>query len=325
MEFKDYYKILGVARDASKDDVKRAWRKLARKYHPDVSKEEDAEVRFKEMREAYEVLKDPEKRAAYDKFGANWKAGQDFQPPPGWQREHAFRGGQFTGSHFGGGGFTGGSAGNDGGFSDFFETLFGQGSGGFSFRNGGGQRRGDDVSAIITIPVEDAFRGATRTITLEVPEPDATGRMSPRRRTLNVRIPEGITAGKRIRLEKQGGKAAGSSGDLFLTVEFQPHPFYRIDGKDVRLELPVTPWEAALGRKINVPTLGGAVDLKIPPGSSSGKTLRLRGRGLPGEPAGDQYVELKVVVPAATDANVRELYEKLESLQAFDPRSEFGV
>jgi len=324
MEFKDYYKILGVARDASADDIKRAYRRLARKYHPDVSKETDAEVRFKEMREAYEVLKDPEKRTAYDKFGANWKAGQDFQPPPNWQREHPFGGEQFGDGGFSGT-FSGGSFGG-GEFSDFFEALFGRGGterGGFSFRSGAGPQRGEDVNAVITIPVEDAYRGATRTITLEAPEVDASGRMTRRRRTLNVRIPEGVTPGKRIRLETQGGQAieGGKAGDLYLTVEFEPHPVFKVQGKDVRLELPVTPWEAALGRKIQVPTLGGPVDLAIPAGSSSGKTLRLRGRGVPGKPAGDQYVELKVVVPPATDAGVRELYEKLESQHTFDPRA----
>ena len=330
MEFKDYYTILGVARDASADDIKRAYRRLARKYHPDVSKEEDAEARFKEMREAYEVLKDPEKRSAYDQFGANWKAGQEFRPPPDWHREHPFGGGSFTEADFGD--FAGGNFGA-GEFSDFFETLFGRGArqgrggaGGFSFR-AGSPARGEDVNATIAIPIEDAFRGATRKITLELPEVDATGRMTRGRRTLNVKIPKGITAGKRIRLEKQGGKTGGhgSAGDLYLTVEFEPHALYKPDGRDVRLELPVTPWEAALGRKINVPTLGGPVDLTVPAGSSSGKVLRLRGRGLPGKPPGDQYVELKVVVPPASDAGVRELYEKLESRHSGNPRENMGV
>lgn len=325
MEFKDYYKILAVPRDATAEDIKRAWRRLARKYHPDVSKEKDAEARFKEMREAYEVLKDPEKRAAYDQFGANWKAGQDFQPPPDWQREHSFRAGGADNPF--GSGFSGSNFGTSGDFSDFFETLFGQGRG-FSFHAGNaGPVRGDDVNAVITIPIEDAFRGATRTITLEVPETGPSGQASRRRRTLNVKIPQGITSGKRIRLEKQGGKSrdGASAGDLYLTVEFEPHPHYRVQGKDVHIELPVTPWEAALGRKISAPTLGGAVDLKIPPGSGSGKTLRLKGRGLPGEPPGDQYVDLKVVVPAATEQEDRELYEKLESRHAVNPRSGFGV
>jgi curved DNA-binding protein len=315
MQFKDYYKILGVERDASKDEIKRAYRRLARKYHPDVSKESDAEVRFKEMKEAYEVLKDPEKRSAYDQFGSNWKAGQDFQPPPNWQREYSFGGGAE-------------SFGDAGQFSDFFETLFGQSrGGGFSFRTGAGRAKGEDINAAISIPIEDAFRGGSRTISLEVPEPDANGVMRRRRKSLNVKIPAGITAGKRIRLEKQGGPGVGGSpaGDLYLAIDFEPHPFYRADGRDIHLELPVTPWEAALGRKVKVPTLGGPVDLQIPAGSSSGKTLRLKGRGLPGTPPGNQYVELKVVVPPASDEKIRELYETLERGHSVNPRARLGV
>jgi len=315
MEFKDYYKILGVDRAASKDDIKRAYRRLARKYHPDVSKEADAEARFKEMKEAYEVLKDPEKRSAYDQFGANWKAGQDFQPPPNWRREYSFSDGAQ-------------SFGDAGQFSDFFETLFGQSrGGGFSFRTGGGRMKGEDVNATISIPIEDAHRGASRTISLDVPEADASGAVRRRQKMLNVKIPAGVTAGKRIRLEKQGGPGYGGSpaGDLYLAVEFEPHPFYRADGRDIHLELPVTPWEAALGRKVVVPTLGGPVDLQIPAGSSSGKILRLKGRGLPGKPAGDQYVELKVVVTPVGGEKIQELYEALEREHDVNPRAKLGV
>jgi len=315
MEFKDYYKILGVDRAASKDDIKRAYRRLARKYHPDVSKEADAEARFKEMKEAYEVLKDPQKRSAYDQFGANWKAGQDFQPPPNWQREYSFGDGAQ-------------SFGDAGQFSDFFETLFGQSrGGGFSFRTGGGRMKGEDVNATISIPIEDAYRGASRTISLEVPEADASGAVRRRRKTLSVKIPAGVTAGKRIRLEKQGGPGYGGSpaGDLYLAVEFEPHPFYRADGRDIHLELPVTPWEAALGRKVKVPTPGGPVDLQIPAGSNSGKILRLKGRGLPGKPAGDQYVELKVVVTPVGGEKIQELYEALEREHDVNPRAKLGV
>src|SRR5690606_30134480 len=246
MEFKDYYKILGVERNASQDDIKRAYRRLARKYHPDVSKESDAEARFKEMKEAYEVLKDPEERSAYDQFGANWKAGQDFQPPPNWRREYSYGGGAE-------------SFGDAGQFSDFFETLFGQGHrGGFGGFRTAARMKGEDVNASVSIPLEDAYRGASRTITLEVPEADADGSVRRRRKTLNVKIPAGITGGKRIRLEGQGGPGIGGSpaGDLYLAIEFEPHPFYRPDGRDIHLELPVTPWEAALGRKVKVPTLG---------------------------------------------------------------------
>lgn len=315
MKFKDYYEVLGVERNASQDDIKRAYRRLARKYHPDVSKEADAEARFKEMREAYAVLKDPEKRSAYDQFGENWKAGQDFQPPPDWESR---RGPSFGDEAYAGAGD----------FSDFFETLFGHGRrGGFSYQAGGGRMRGEDTSATISIPIDDAFHGATRTVSLEVPEIDASGRLARRRRTLNVKIPKGVTAGKRIRLEKQGGPGLGGgpAGDLYLAVEFEPHPLYRAEGKDLYLELPVTPWEVALGRKVKVPTLAGTVDLKIPPGSGSGKTLRLKGRGLPGDPPGDQYVELKVVVPPAADAEARELYEQLEREHDVNPRAKLGV
>ena len=187
--------------------------------------------------------------------------------------------------------------------------------------------KGEDVNASVTIPLEDAYRGASRTITLDVPEADTDGSVRRRRKTLNVKIPSGITAGKRIRLEKQGGPGLGGSppGDLYLAIDFEPHPFYRADGRDIRLELPVTPWEAALGRKVKVPTLGGAVDLQIPAGSSSGKMLRLKGRGLPGTPPGDQYVELKVVVPPASDAKTRELYETLERGHSANPRAKLGV
>jgi curved DNA-binding protein len=315
MEFKDYYKILGVDRAASKDDIKRAYRRLARKYHPDVSKEADAEARFKEMKEAYQVLKDPEKRSAYDQFGANWKAGQDFQPPPNWRREYSFGDGAQ-------------SFGDAGQFSDFFETLFGQSrGGGFGFRTGGGRMKGEDVNATISIPIEDAYRGATRTISLDVPEADASGALRRRQKKLNVKIPAGVTGGKRIRLEKQGGPGYGGSpaGDLYLAVDFEPHPFYRADGRDIHLELPVTPWEAALGRKVKVPTLGGPVDLQIPAGSSTGKILRLKGRGLPGKPAGDQYVELKVVAPPASNEAIRDLYEALEREHNVNPRAKLGV
>ncbi|MEX2495680.1 MAG: DnaJ C-terminal domain-containing protein [Woeseia sp.] len=261
-------------------------------------------------------MKDPEKRAAYDQFGENWKAGQDFQPPPNWQREHAFG--------------TGGAEGfaDAGQFSDFFESLFGRGrGGGQSFRGGTFRAKGEDINASISIPVEDAYRGASRTITLEVPEADSSGAVSRRRKTLNVRIPAGIAPGKRIRLEKQGGTGMGGAppGDLYLGIELEPHPYYRVDGRDVYLDLPVTPWEAALGRNVKVPTLGGAVDLKIPAGSSSGKQLRLKGRGLPGKPPGDQYVELKVIVPPAQDEKVRKLYETLERETQVNPREKLGV
>lgn len=295
MQFRDYYETLGVARGASQDDVKRAYRRLARKYHPDVSKEADAEARFKEVGEAYEVLKDPEKRAAYDRFGKDWKHGQEFRPPPGWER-------QFD---FGGGGFSGAS-----GFSDFFETLFGQG--GFAGARGPMRAKGGDQTVRLEIPLEDAYRGATRNITL-------------RGRTLSVRIPRGVTEGQRIRLGGQGGPGAsgGPAGDLYLTVAHKAHPLFRTEGRDVHLKLPVAPWEAALGATVSVPTLGGKVDLKIPRGSRSGQTLRLKGRGLPGRPDGDQYVALEIVAPPADTPEAESLYRQMAKSMRFDPRPDF--
>jgi curved DNA-binding protein len=313
MEFKDYYKILGVPRSAAQDEVKRAYRKLARRYHPDVSKEPNAEERFKEVQEAYEVLKDPEKRAAYDQLGSRWKAGQDFRPPPDWD----------TGFEFSGGGFTPGDA---GGFSDFFDTLFGRGFGGGAgpgARRGGFRARGEDHHARIRISLEDAYKGSTRAVTLRVPEMDSHGRVLTRTRSLNVRIPKGVTEGQQIRLSGQGapGMGGGAQGDLYLEVSFEPHPRFRPEGRDIHVQLPIAPWEAALGATAEVPTLGGSVEMKVPPGSQTGNRLRLRGRGLPGSPPGDQYVEFRIVTPPADDARTRNLYQRMADEFKFDPRA----
>lgn len=311
MRYKDYYKILGVERNATQDEIKRAYRKLARKYHPDVSKETDAEERFKEVNEAHEVLQDAEKRAAYDRLGANWKAGQDFTPPPGWD----------TGFEFRGGGFSGGD------FSDFFETLFGHGSPfGETFQQGRGgrgfRRRGEDSHAKIRIALEDAFHGSERTIHLEAPQHNAQGRVTLRPHSLKVRIPAGVSAGRQIRLGGQGspGSGGGPAGDLYLEVEFEPHPLYTVEGRDIYLNLPITPWEAALGARIAVPTLGGAVEMKIPAGARSGQKLRLKGRGLPGQPPGDQYAVLQIVTPPADSAKAKKLYEEMARSMPFNPR-----
>ena len=315
MEYKDYYKIMGVARDATQDEIKRAYRLLARKYHPDVSKEPDAEARFKEVGEANEVLKDPEKRAAYDKLGADWKAGQDFRPPPDWN----------TGFEFSGGGFTGGDAAQ---FSDFFESLYGQGFGAGSGRRAQPHAKGEDHHARVMIDLEDAYTGAVRTITLQVPEVDAQGRVSMRERKLNVTIPRGIRAGQHIRLAGQGapGAGPGKSGDLFLEVEFLPHPFYRVEKHDVYLDLPVSPWEAALGATLNVPTPGGVVEIKIPVGSTTGSKLRLKGRGIPSGTPGDLYAVLKVALPPAADEAAKEVYRNMAGqFKSFNPRSKLGV
>ncbi len=308
MEYRDYYKLLGVARDASQDEIKRAYRKLARKYHPDVSREPDAEAKFKGIGEAYEVLKDPEKRAAYDRLGANWRAGQEFRPPPDWD----------AGFEFSGGGF---SAGNSSAFSDFFESLFGRGAAGGHRGQSAFRARGQDHFARILIAIEDAFHGANRSVTLSAPEVDEGGRIHTRKRTLNVQIPKGIRQGQHIRLAGQGAPGTGGAGDLLLEVAFKPHPFYRVEDRDVYLDLPVAPWEAALGATIQVPTPGGRVELKIPPGSGSGRTLRLKGRGIPGSPPGDLYAVLAVAVPPADTEQARALYRKMEQEMKFNPRA----
>jgi len=310
MQFKDYYAILGVAKGATQDEIKRAYRKLARKYHPDVSKEPDAEARFKELNEANEVLKDPEKRAAYDQLGSQWHAGQDFRPPPDWD----------AGFEFSGGGFTGADARQ---FSDFFESLFGRRSpfGGHAAHHA--HQRGEDHHAKILLSVEDSFGGGQRSIQLQVPEVDAQGRVALRTRTLNLRIPKGIAAGQKIRLSGQGaaGSAGGAAGDLYLEIEFEPHPLFQVEGRDLYMTLPLAPWEAALGAQIAVPTPGGRLDVKVPAGSQSGQKLRLKGRGLPGHPSGDQYVVLKIVNPPLDDVRTREMYQRMAQELRFDPRA----
>jgi len=316
VDFKDYYKIMGVERDATQDEIKRSYRKLARKYHPDVSKHSDAETRFKEVGEAYEVLKDPEKRAAYDQLGANWKAGQDFRPPPDWNAGFEFSGGGYTRA-------------DSAAYSDFFESLFGHGFG--SAPHTGAHRdfraRGEDHHAKVLIDLEDAYQGAARTITLHSPELDAGGHVITREHTLNVKIPKGIRQGQKIRLSGQGapGFGGGETGDLYLEIEFKPHILYRVEGHDIYLDLPVAPWEAALGATIKTPTPGGPVDLKIPAGTSSGRKLRLKGRGIPGKPPGDIYVVPQITLPSADSDQARGLYRKMEQELAFNPRSKMGV
>jgi len=324
MEFKDYYKIMGVERSATQDDIKRAYRQLARKYHPDVSKEADAEERFKELGEAYEALKDPEKRAAYDRLGANWKGGQEFRPPPDWNE----------GFEFSGGGFTGGGRGGDGAdYSEFFEQLFGRATQGrSSFRSGASHAQGADRHAKILIDLEDAYHGATRMIVLQVPETDAQGHVALREQKLNVTIPRGVRAGQNIRLAGQGapGIGQGKAGDLYLEIEFRPHPHYRIDQRDVMLDLPVAPWEAALGASVTVPTPSGPVELKIPAGSASGAKLRLKGRGIPAASesgvAGDFYVVLQIALPPANDEAAQAVYRDMaKQFHGFNPRAKLGV
>lgn len=311
MEFKDYYKVMGVARDATEAQIKQAYRKLARKYHPDVSKEKDAEARFKEVGEAYEVLKSPEKRAAYDQLGQNHRAGEEFRPPPNWD----------SGFEFSGAG-PGNSA-----YSDFFDALFGaqarSGRGRGEFHAG----RGEDHHAKVLLDLEASLNGGSRTFTLRMPEIDDEGRLVTKERTLNVQVPRGILAGQQIRLAGQGARAPGSGtpGDLYIEVEFQPHPLYRVDGRDLSLELPVAPWEAALGASVKTPTPSGTVDLKVPPGSHAGSKLRLKGRGIPASPPGDFYVLLQIALPAANDDKAKAAYAALAAALPFDPRASLGA
>jgi curved DNA-binding protein len=319
MKYKDYYETLGVPRAATQDEIKQAYRKAARKYHPDVSKLADAEARFKEINEANEVLRDPEKRAAYDQMGSNWKAGQEFQPPPNWDAGFEFRGGQ--GSPFGAGGTF--SAGGDFDPSDFFETLFGRRGAGA----GAGRRRasaqGEDHHAKVLIDVEDAYRGAERTITLRAPVEKPDGRIEMQERTLDVHIPKGIRPGQHLRLAGQGnaGIGGGKPGDLYLEIAFNPHSRFRVDGADVYVDLPLAPWEAALGATVDVPTPDGAVQLTVPKGSTAGRKLRMKGRGLPGKNPGDFYAVLAIVVPKAETDAARAAYENLaKAFPSFQPR-----
>lgn len=317
MEYKDYYKVLNVDRNASEDDIKKAYRKLARKYHPDVSKEQHAEDKFKDVQEAYEVLKDPKKRAAYNELGSNWKQGQDFRPPPGWDRQHSR---SYTAEDFGG--FDGG------GFSDFFSNLFG-GGGRSRFERedfGGFQQRGTDQQATVNITLEEAFHGATKTLQLQIPEMDASGRMHHKQRTLKVNIPAGAMQGQQLRLAHQANPGMGGApaGDLYLEINIEPHRIFSLKDRDIYLTLPVTPWEAALGAEIKIPTLGGKVGLKLAPGAHSGQKLRLKGRGMPGKPhPGDQYAIVQIDIPRAETDGDKQFYEKMSQVMPFNPRKDW--
>lgn len=308
MKFKDYYEILGVKRDATPDEIKAAYRKLARKYHPDVSKDPNAEARFKELGEAHEVLKDPEKRALYDRMGSQWKSGQDFTPQPGWDAGFEFRGGESEMGDFDP--------------SDFFEAFFGRRQ-----SRGGGRRpnvhaQGEDHHAKILIDLEDAYRGAQKSITLRMPSYDAAGRLISHERRIDVGIPKGIRAGQHLRLAGQGapGVGKGAPGDLYLEVGFNPHPTFRVEDRDVFVNLALAPWEAALGAKVETPTPEGPIELTIPPGSAAGRQIRLRGRGIPGNPAGDLYVVLSILVPPAETEAEKEAYRALARAFPGHPR-----
>ncbi|WP_100638419.1 DnaJ C-terminal domain-containing protein [Marinobacter salexigens] len=331
MDFKDYYAVLGVSESASPEEIKKSYRKLARKYHPDVSKEENADEKFKDLGEAYEVLKDPEKRTEYDqlrKYGA--QADGSFQPPPGWQ----------SASGFGGGGYTDADARQ---FSDFFEEIFGgrrgagPGAGGFSSAEfggaGGGFRqnvrvRGEDVHARLALFLEEVFNGCEKQVSFVVHEADEHGRIVARQKTLKVKIPAGMREGQHLRLKGQGspGIGGGEPGDLLIEVELAPHPLFSVEGRDVVVTVPVAPWEAALGATVTVPTVGSKVNVKVPKGTSSGRKLRLKGRGLPGKHPGDQIVILQITIPEQHSAEAEELYKQLaEAEKAFNPRSKLHL
>jgi curved DNA-binding protein len=324
LKFKDYYETLGVERGATQDEIKAAYRKLARKLHPDVNKAADAEDRFKEIGEAYEVLSDKDKRAKYDQLGARYRNGQDFTPPNGWQ--------SWSNSEE-----------ESSAFSDFFESLFGRGFrtqeappgageddfGGFrysQFRD----RPGQDQEVRVSIPLEDAYKGAERNITLRSAVRDAKGHARETERVLRIKIPKGVVSGQRVRLTGQGtsGQGRGPAGDLYMLLDFDPNPLFRAEGRDLYMELQVAPWEAALGARIPLKTPDGEVELSVPPGTSSGAKLRLRGKGIPypkGETAahadaGDIYVEVKVVLPKTPSAKERDLWEKLAAISKFRPR-----
>lgn len=306
MEYQDYYQRLGVSRDASSDEIKKSYRRLARKYHPDVSQEKDAEEKFKAVKEAYEVLSNADKRKAYDQMGSDWQQGQGFEPPPGWNYQQSSHS-----EHM-----------NPEDFSDFFEHIFGQ------QRHAQQQRahqRGSDQHVKLSISLEDAFQGAVREIQLREPHIDRSQGVTYKTKTLRVKIPAGATQGQLIRLAGQGspGIGDGPKGDLYLEIDLLPHPHFTVDNQNIRLVLPIAPWEAALGAKVSVPTLGGRVDMQIPAGSQTGNTLRLKGRGLPGKTSGDQYVSLKIVTPPANTEQAKALYEQMQQNLAFDPRADF--
>jgi curved DNA-binding protein len=293
MQYRDYYEILGLTRSADADEVKRAYRKLARKFHPDVSKEKNAEEKFKEVQEAYEVLRHADKRAAYDQLGRDYRNGQQFRPPPDWSQRFGNAGAQrFSDLN---------------GFSDFFSSLFG-GSG--SGPGGGGNSAQADAEAgHLDVTVEEAFAGTKRRVTLNE---------HGRQRQVDVQIPAGVTEGQPLRIAGIGGRSA-----LIFRIRLRPHHLYDVAGKDVLIELPLAPWEAALGARVAVPTLGGTVELTVPVGAQSGQKLRLRARGLPGSPAGDQLVTIKLVTPAAHSATEKQAYERMQREFKFDPRADW--
>jgi len=320
MEYKDYYKVLGVSKNASADEIKKQYRKNARKFHPDVNKEDGAEQKFKDIGEAYEVLKDKEKREAYDQYGSNWKEGPQQQQHQQQYYQQADRGGFQAGGGFDfGGGFEG-----SGEFSDFFESLFGGGGQREGSNRRSTQLKGEDVNAAITIPLEDAFKETTRTISFEVPTQQSRDLMANKQKSLNVKIPKGIKSGQKIRLAGQGGPGfnGAPAGDMYIKVEFEKHRHFEVKGVDIYLNLPIAPWEAALGSTIDIVIPTGNVKLNIPAGSSQGKKLRLKGKGIPAKNRGDLYVVVNIVLPPANNKKAKEMYESMKTLD-FDPREAY--
>jgi len=315
MEYRDYYAILGVPRDATLADIKRAYKKCARKYHPDVSKEANAKQQFIQAKEAYEVLKDPKKRAAYDELGEDWTSGQEFTAPPNWKRNFQFYS-------------NGSTQGDPSAFSDFFESLFGGSfkSAPFQSRYTSGDHafttKGEDLHAKIQIDIEESFHGAVKTLTLPNASPNKE-----QAQTINLRIPKGIREGQQIRLGGKGlpGYSGGTPGDLYLEITFRQHPFYRMEQKNLCLTLPITPWEAALGAKVKIPTPMGPIEVTVPANSVSGQTLRLRERGLPGSKPGDMLVKLNIVLPKVNTEHEKALFRQMQDLMPFNPRSQLGV
>ncbi|WP_027370688.1 DnaJ C-terminal domain-containing protein [Desulfovermiculus halophilus] len=338
VSYKDYYQTLGVSRDASQEDISKAFKKLARKYHPDLNpNDKEAETKFKEVNEAYEVLKDPDKRKRYDQLGADWEHGQNFEPPPGYENVRFTFGGPGGGAQFGSG------------FSDFFETIFGDLFGQGGPHSGGGRyqqarggfggagpfggagfaehdfaAKGQNAETTLELSLEEAFKGGHKTLTLQEQTAGPDGRPHVQNKTLDVTIPPGVTDGSKIRLSGQGspGRGGGPAGDLYLRVKLLPHSQFRVDGQNIIHDLPVAPWEAALGATLSVPTLEGSVEMKIPPGTSGGQKLRLRGKGLGrGAKKGDQLVQVVIKVPKHLSEKEKELFEQLAAESRFQPRA----
>ena len=328
MEFKDYYKILGVSEDADIKTIKTAYRRLARKYHPDVSSEHDAEKQFKEVSEAYEVLSDQKKRDEYDQL-KKYGHGQQFKPPPGWQSRTAGAGGGFGGASGGG---------SDADFSDFFSTIFGGGAGA---RSAGGRSRqgqsfdssedfystrGQDIEIEMPVLLEETLEAYSKTIEYKLPHYSDQGRLPDQVKTLKIKIPTGVSDGERIRLKAQGGPGFnnGPAGDLYLRIRLVPHPLFDVSGRDLSITVPIAPWEAALGGKITVPALQGKITLTVTPGSQTGQRLRIKGKGLKSKTAvGDLFAILKVVMPPVNNEKTNALWQQLSEETVFDPRSEW--